>query len=62
MSLGQYKPVSVCFPRISRINIHFFKIQIRKNICCRQGSTRMTCLCAVDSRYDALTHFIGHFL
>jgi len=61
MSLGKNKTIPVFLLRICRINIHFFKIQVGKDICCRKRSSRMTGFCAMYSSQNALADFIRHF-
>ncbi len=62
VSLGQDKTVSVRILRVLRIDVHLFKIQISKNVRCRQRSAGMSCFCTVHSSHDTLTDFIGNFL
>ena len=61
MPLGKYKTIPVFHLGVFRIDVHLFKIKICKNVCCWQGTARMSCLCTVNCRYDALSHLIGSF-
>ena len=58
MSFGQNETVSSLHIGILGIDIHFFKIQIGKDICCGKGSAGMSCLCTVNCRYNAFSHII----
>ena len=69
---AEYRPGAVCplertkrsrssFFGSCRINIHLFKIQVGKDICCRKRSSRMTGFCAMYSSQNALADFIRHF-
>ena len=62
MSLGQYETVSVCLLRILRVDIHLFKVQIGKNLCCGKWSARMTGLCSMNTFDDSLTNLNCFFL
>ena len=61
VSLGKDETVSVLHPGVLRIDIHFFKIKIRKNISCGQRAAGMSGLCSMNRCDDALADIIGMF-
>ena len=42
VALGQDKTISFRFVGVLRVNVHFFKVEIGKDICCGKGSAGMT--------------------
>ena len=62
VSLGKNETVTLRILRVLRINIHFFKIKIRKYVCCGKRSARMTGFGSMNTRNDALSHLNSHLL
>ena len=61
MPFGEHKTVTIRILRVLRINIHFLKIEISKNIRSRQGSARMAGLRAMHGGHDPFADLIRHF-
>ena len=60
--LRKYKTIAVRIFLDFRVHVHFFKIQIRENIGCRQRSARMAGLCCMNAADDPFADLIGRLL
>ena len=62
VAFRKYKTIAVRIFWIFRVHVHFFKIQIRENIGCRQRSARMAGLCCMNATDDPFADLIGRLL
>ena len=61
VALGQDKTVSFRFVGVLRVDVHFFKVEIGKDICCGKGSAGMTGFGTVNGCYNAFADLVRHF-